>query len=67
MLELALWKIKIDDSGLINDKKMVGGNKKIKMDLSEFRLQCRFSCGADYVLENVWKYLLPPDYVRSYV
>ena len=67
LLELALWKIKIDDSSLINDKKMVGGNKKIKMDLSEFRLQCRISCGADYVLENVWKYLLPPDYVRSYV
>ena len=46
LLELALWKIKLDDS----------------MDPSEFRLQCRISCGADHVIENVFPYLLPPDY-----
>jgi hypothetical protein len=63
LLELALWKIEID-----NDSKAGGrGNKKIKIDLSEFRLQCRVSCGADHVVENVWPYSLPPDFVRSYV
>jgi hypothetical protein len=46
LLELALWKIKLDDS----------------LDPSEFRLQCRISCGADHVIENVFPYLLPPDY-----
>jgi hypothetical protein len=46
LLELALWKLELDDS----------------MDPSEFRLQCRISCGADHVIENVFPYLLPPDY-----
>jgi hypothetical protein len=36
-------------------------------DQSDFRLQCRVSCGADHVVENVWPYSLPPDFVRSYV
>jgi hypothetical protein len=52
LLELAIWKMKINDGG--NDQ----------MDQSEFRLQCRISCGADYVIENVFPYLLPPDFVR---
>jgi hypothetical protein len=46
---------------------MVGGKKKLKMDLSDFRPQCRISCGAEQVVENVFPYLLPPDFVRSYV
>jgi hypothetical protein len=65
LLELVLWKMKLDYSkGGIT---MSGGDKKIKMDQSEFRLQCRISCGADHVIENVLPYLLPPDSVRSYV
>ena len=39
----------------------------MKMDLTDFRLQCRISCGADQVVENVLPYLLPPDYVRPHV
>jgi hypothetical protein len=63
LLELALWKLRMDD-----DSKAGGrGNKKIKIDLLEFRLQCRVSCGADHVVENIWPYSLPPDFVRSYV
>jgi hypothetical protein len=31
------------------------------------RLECRTNCGADFVIENVWPYLLPSDFVRSYV
>ena len=46
---------------------MGGSNKKLKIHISDFRLQCRVSCGADHVVENVWPYSLPPDFVRSYV
>jgi hypothetical protein len=65
LLELALWKTRIDDSSLDHAKMMVGGNKKMKMDSSDFRLQCRISCGANHVVENLLPYLLPPDFVLS--
>jgi hypothetical protein len=66
LLELALWKIEIDND---NDQgeTMGEGNNKLKMDQLEFRRHCRISCGADHVVENVWPYLLPTDFVRSYV
>ena len=48
-------------------KTMGGSNKKMKMDESEFKLQCRISCGADAVIENVLPYLLPPYFELSYV
>jgi hypothetical protein len=64
LLELALWKARMDDS-LDDSKMMIGGNKKMKFDVKEFRLESRISCGADHVVENVWPYLLPPDFVRS--
>jgi hypothetical protein len=67
LLELTMWKKKIDDSSLGNGDSMGDSNKKWKNDVSDFRLQCRISCGADHVVENVCPYLLPPDYVRSYV
>ena len=66
LLELALWKIKFDDSR-DHSKAMSRGKKQLKMDPSDFRLQCRVSCGADHVVENVWPFLLPPEFVRSYV
>jgi hypothetical protein len=66
LLELALWKLRMDNSILEGDA--VGrGSKKMKFDQSDFRLQCRVSCGADHVVETVWPYSLPPDFVRSYV
>jgi hypothetical protein len=64
LLELKLWKIKLADSSLVPDKMMTGGNKKFKIDQSHFRLHCRVSCGAYHVVENVWPYLLPADFVR---
>jgi len=66
LLELAMWKIKMDDSKDDGDT-MGECNKKLKMDRSDFRLNCRISCGADHVVENVLPYLLPQDFVRSYV
>ena len=67
LLEFALWKIRMNDSSFIHGNVINRCNKKLKMDTSEFKLQCRVSCGADYVIQNVWPYLLPPDFVRSYV
>jgi hypothetical protein len=57
LLELALWKMNIDASTVDNGVAMGDDN----------RLECRTNCGADFVIENVWLYLLPSDFVRSYV
>jgi hypothetical protein len=57
LLELALWKKKIDASTIDNGDAMGDNN----------RLECRTNCGADFVIENVLPYLLPPNFVRSYV
>ena len=57
LLELKLWKMNIDASSTDNDVAMGDNN----------RLECRTNCGADFVIENVWPYLLPSDFVRSYV
>ena len=55
VLELVLWKIKIDDSDCRQNEA-----KKMKMDDAGFRKQCRISCGADHVIRNVLPYILPP-------
>ena len=65
LLELALWKSRMDDSSFGQGETVGGGNKKMKMDESNFRLQCRINCGADHVVENVWPYLLPQAFVYS--
>jgi hypothetical protein len=57
LLELALWKMNIDASTVTNSLVMGDDN----------RLECRTNCGADFVIENVLPYLLPSDFVRSYV
>ena len=57
LLELALWKMNIDASSTDNGVAMGDDN----------RLECRIRCGADHVVNNVWPYLLPPNFVRSYV
>ena len=50
VLELALWKAKIDE----------GCNKKAKVDEDvRCRDQCRISCGADIIISNVLPYLMP--------
>jgi hypothetical protein len=57
LLELALWKMNIDASTVDNGVAMGDDNK----------LECCTNCGADFVIENVWPYLLPPNFVRSYI
>jgi hypothetical protein len=67
LLELALWNMNIDASKKDNSVAMGGGNKKLKIDTSDFRLQCRTNCGAGFVIENVFPYLVPLNFVRNYV
>jgi hypothetical protein len=57
LLELAIWTMNIDASNIDNGVAIEGDN----------RLECRTNCGADFVIENVLPYLLPSDFVRSYV
>ena len=57
LLELAIWKMNIDASNIDNSLVMGDDN----------RLECRTNCGADFVIENVLPYLLPSDFVRSYI
>jgi hypothetical protein len=59
LLELSLWKARISslDHGIMA---MSGGNTKIKRDNMEFKLQCRISCGADHVIQNVLPYMCLP-------
>jgi len=51
ILELALWKAKIDDNSR-NKRARVGEGVSYKE-------QCRVNCGADIVIRNVLPYLLP--------
>ena len=57
ILELAFWKVKLDELGK-GENTM--SNKKRKIDGSDFRSQCRISCGADIVIQHVLSYLVVP-------
>jgi hypothetical protein len=57
LMELVLWKMNIDASSTDNGVVMEVDN----------RLECRTSCGADFVIEHVLPYLLPLNFVRSYI
>ncbi len=65
LLELALWKAKMNDSRLDHGETTGGGNKKMKIDQSDFRLHCRINCGANHVVENVLPYLLPLNFMDN--
>ena len=54
-LELAVWKIKLDE---LNCQRL--GKKRRKIEDSDLRNQCRISCGADIVIEHVLNYLIVP-------
>jgi len=59
ILELALWKAKISSANSSQgpDRR----SKKMKVDGSGLRQECRISCGADHIIPNVLHYLLPGD------
>ena len=53
MLELALWKNKLNESN-----GSVRRNKRMKVEVSGLREQCRISCGADVVIQNILPFLV---------
>ena len=57
VLELALWKTKIDEF-VLRGSGQCNKRARIDIDMSQ-REQCRLSCGADIVVRNVLRYLLP--------
>jgi hypothetical protein len=56
ILELALWKIRINENS--SQQKMACRWKKIKTDDSSIRQQCRVTCGADVIISNVLPHLI---------
>ena len=62
VLELALWKAKIDEMDSTNNYStgLVQCNKRARVDNEvSYKDQCRINCGADVVVRNVLHYLLP--------
>ena len=57
MIELVLWKLKMNDR--VQGGKQRRSKKKVKIEESDIREQCRIICGADIVIEHVLQYLLP--------
>jgi predicted ATP-dependent endonuclease of OLD family len=58
LLELALWKAKIDAS--VSSNCQIRCQKKVKVcDGVSHKEQCRISCGADIVVRNVLPFLWP--------
>jgi len=60
-IELAAWKIKIDEKNTASssgtalcDKPLA---KKVKVDMESFRKECRVNCGASVIIENVLPFL----------
>ena len=62
MVELALWKHKMNDH-IFGEKKRRG--KKTKIDESSIREQCRISCRADIAIQHMLPYLLPRPVVYT--
>jgi hypothetical protein len=62
ILELALWKHKIDQMIPATKIRSAAWDRKKKSrtkESAEFRKQCRVTCGADSVIDNVLSYLVP--------
>jgi hypothetical protein len=56
ILELALWKMKINEKNPQEEASHC--QKEIKTDESSIRRQCRITCGADVVIRHVLPYLV---------
>jgi hypothetical protein len=56
ILELALWKMKMNDHRL--KESVTWHQKKFKTDESSIRQQCRVACGADIVISRILLFLI---------
>jgi hypothetical protein len=56
ILELALWKTRLDENG--HKRETSCRLKKVKPDVSDIRQQCRVTCGADIIIRLVLPFLI---------
>jgi hypothetical protein len=56
ILELALWKMKTNES--VHKRETTHHPKKFKTDVSDVRRQCRVICGADIIIRLVLPFLI---------
>jgi hypothetical protein len=56
ILELALWKMSMNEK--LPQEEATHCQKKIKIDESDIRQQCRVTCGADVVIRRILPYLI---------
>jgi demethoxyubiquinone hydroxylase (CLK1/Coq7/Cat5 family) len=56
MLELAVWKMKMNEKS--HQDMATQSQKKVKTDESSIRQQCRITCGADVIIEYVLPFLI---------
>ena len=59
VLELVLWKNKINETNVMNQTGRGRKCKKVKLNNSDIRNHCRVNCGAGVIIDNVLPYLLP--------
>jgi hypothetical protein len=60
-LELALWKARMTVNENIHQEVMYRRQKKVKIDESSVRKQCRVACGADVVIVHVLPFLISDE------
>jgi hypothetical protein len=58
ILELKLWKVRMTMDTDIHQEIICSQQKKVRVDQSEFRRQCRVTCGASVVIGHVLPFLL---------
>ena len=56
ILELALWKTRLDEDG--HKSETIPRLKKVKPDVSDIRRQCQVTCGADIIIRLVLPFLI---------
>ena len=56
ILEIALWKMKINDNSL--EENTIWSQKKVTIEKSDIRRQCRIICGADVIIGHVLPFLI---------
>jgi hypothetical protein len=56
ILEIALWNMKMNDNNL--EENTTRSKKKVKIEESDIRQQCRVKCGADVIIRHVLLFLI---------
>jgi hypothetical protein len=56
ILEFALWKLRMNEN--IPQEEVSHCHKKMRIDESEIRWQCRVTCGADVVIRHILPFLI---------